>query len=152
MSSIYRVFCHHIFPPDISNGRFTLMMSAIRSLRSYVQTAKVSTRVVRPSASGRQCLAAVSQASLTSTRPSHATSRSYRHENFTRATTRSYASAASVSANVAKTKLYDLHLEHGAKMVPFGGFLMPVQYSDQGVGESHKWTREKASLFDVSHM
>lgn len=37
-------------------------------------------------------------------------------------------------------------------MVPFGGFLMPVQYSDLGVGESHKWTREKASLFDVSHM
>lgn len=29
---------------------------------------------------------------------------------------------------------------------------MPVQYSDLGVGESHKWTREKASIFDVSHM
>lgn len=37
-------------------------------------------------------------------------------------------------------------------MVPFGGFYMPVQYSDLGVGESHKWTREKASIFDVSHM
>ena len=29
---------------------------------------------------------------------------------------------------------------------------MPVQYSDLGVGDSHRWTREKASLFDVSHM
>ncbi|KAF2094821.1 glycine cleavage system T protein [Rhizodiscina lignyota] len=37
-------------------------------------------------------------------------------------------------------------------MVPFGGFYMPVQYSDLGIGDSHKWTREKASLFDVSHM
>ncbi|KAF2223106.1 hypothetical protein BDZ85DRAFT_274195 [Elsinoe ampelina] len=37
-------------------------------------------------------------------------------------------------------------------MVPFGGYEMPVQYSDLSVGESHKWTREKASIFDVSHM
>ena len=37
-------------------------------------------------------------------------------------------------------------------MVPFGGYSMPVQYSDLSVGESHKWTREKASLFDVGHM
>lgn len=37
-------------------------------------------------------------------------------------------------------------------MVPFGGFSMPVQYADLGVGESHNWTREKASLFDVGHM
>lgn len=37
-------------------------------------------------------------------------------------------------------------------MVPFGGYTMPVQYSDLSVGESHIWTREKASLFDVGHM
>lgn len=37
-------------------------------------------------------------------------------------------------------------------MVPFAGFSMPVQYSDLSVGESHVWTREKASLFDVGHM
>ena len=37
-------------------------------------------------------------------------------------------------------------------MVPFGGFSMPVQYSDLSVGESHHWTREKASIFDVGHM
>lgn len=55
-------------------------------------------------------------------------------------------------SNLGKTDLYDLHLAHGAKMVPFGGYSMPVQYSDLGVGESHKWTREKASIFDVGHM
>jgi aminomethyltransferase len=54
--------------------------------------------------------------------------------------------------NLGKTDLYDLHLANGAKMVPFGGYSMPVQYSDLGVGESHKWTREKASIFDVGHM
>lgn len=51
-----------------------------------------------------------------------------------------------------KTALYDLHLAHGAKMVPFGGFQMPVQYSGLSVSESHKFTRTNASLFDVSHM
>jgi aminomethyltransferase len=68
----------------------------------------------------------------------------------TPAAVRCYASS-SEQAN-AKTSLYDLHVSKGAKMVPFGGYMMPVQYSDLGVGESHKWTREKASLFDVSHM
>lgn len=51
-----------------------------------------------------------------------------------------------------KTRLYDVHLSHGAKMVPFAGYWMPVQYSDQAVGDSHRWTRENASLFDVGHM
>jgi aminomethyltransferase len=37
-------------------------------------------------------------------------------------------------------------------MVEFGGFMMPVQYSDLTIKDSHLWTREKASLFDVSHM
>ena len=53
---------------------------------------------------------------------------------------------------LSRTALYELHLEKGGKMVPFAGYSMPVQYSDLSVGESHKWTREKASLFDVSHM
>ena len=51
-----------------------------------------------------------------------------------------------------KTSLYDLHVEHAGKMVPFAGYDMPVQYSDLGVYDSHIWTREKASLFDVGHM
>jgi aminomethyltransferase len=37
-------------------------------------------------------------------------------------------------------------------MVEFGGFLMPVQYTDLSIKDSHLWTRKKASLFDVSHM
>ncbi len=51
-----------------------------------------------------------------------------------------------------RTALHELHISNGGKMVPFGGYSMPVQYSDLGVGESHRWTREKASLFDVGHM
>lgn len=60
--------------------------------------------------------------------------------------------ASSSSEPLSKTQLYDLHLEHGAKMVPFAGFDMPLQYADLSHVESHMWTREKASLFDVSHM
>ncbi|KAF2762020.1 glycine cleavage system T protein [Pseudovirgaria hyperparasitica] len=68
--------------------------------------------------------------------------------------TRQYATnnSAAISDPDAKTPLYDLHASYGAKFVPFGGYVMPVQYSDLSVGESHKWTREKASIFDVSHM
>ncbi|KAI0013464.1 hypothetical protein F4779DRAFT_395783 [Xylariaceae sp. FL0662B] len=67
---------------------------------------------------------------------------------------RSYASSpnSSLTAPPKKTPLYDLHLAHGAKMVPFGGFSMPVQYSDQSVSASHHFTRTHASLFDVGHM
>lgn len=49
------------------------------------------------------------------------------------------------------TPLYDLHVSFGAKMVPFAGYAMPVQYS-AGVMEEHLHTRHKAGLFDVSHM
>ena len=50
-----------------------------------------------------------------------------------------------------KTPLHALHLELGAKMVPFAGYDMPVQYPT-GVLTEHNWTREHAGLFDVSHM
>lgn len=50
-----------------------------------------------------------------------------------------------------RTQLYALHLELGAKMVPFAGYEMPVQYP-AGVLKEHLHTREKAGLFDVSHM
>ncbi|KAJ6036364.1 hypothetical protein N7540_000643 [Penicillium herquei] len=60
--------------------------------------------------------------------------------------------ASSSSEPLSKTQLYDLHHAHGAKMVPFAGFSMPLQYADLSHVESHMWTREKASLFDVSHM
>ncbi|CAG9859110.1 unnamed protein product [Phyllotreta striolata] len=51
-----------------------------------------------------------------------------------------------------KTALYDFHVENGGKMVNFGGFLLPVQYGDQSIVNSHLFTRKCASLFDVSHM
>jgi aminomethyltransferase len=49
-----------------------------------------------------------------------------------------------------RTPLYDLHVELGARMVPFAGYSMPVQY--EGILAEHRWTREHAGLFDVSHM
>lgn len=60
--------------------------------------------------------------------------------------------ASSSSEPLRKTQLFDLHEAHGAKMVPFAGYSMPLQYSDLSHVESHAWTREKASIFDVSHM
>lgn len=53
--------------------------------------------------------------------------------------------------SLARTPLYALHLELGAKMVPFAGYHMPVQYLP-GIIEEHKHTRTHAGLFDVSHM
>jgi aminomethyltransferase len=50
-----------------------------------------------------------------------------------------------------RTPLYDLHLELGARMVPFAGYALPVQYPT-GLLAEHHHTREAASLFDVSHM
>ena len=49
-----------------------------------------------------------------------------------------------------RTALYDKHVSLGAKMVPFAGFEMPVQYT--GVTEEHFAVREKVGIFDVSHM
>ncbi|KAE9376934.1 aminomethyltransferas-like protein [Stipitochalara longipes BDJ] len=63
-----------------------------------------------------------------------------------------HASSTSTPSDLQKTPLYDLHLAHGGKMVPFGGFHMPVQYSGLSVSASHHFTRSHASLFDVSHM
>ncbi len=51
---------------------------------------------------------------------------------------------------LSRTALHDLHLEIGARMVPFAGYSMPVQY--EGILAEHRWTREHAGLFDVSHM
>src|SRR3989337_49753 len=49
-----------------------------------------------------------------------------------------------------RTPLFDVHRQLGAKMVPFGGWEMPVQYA--GILEEHRAVRSKAGLFDVSHM
>lgn len=50
-----------------------------------------------------------------------------------------------------RTPLYEIHQVLGAKLVPFAGYEMPVQYPT-GILAEHKWTRESAGLFEVSHM
>lgn len=56
-----------------------------------------------------------------------------------------------MSDNLKRTPLYDRHVKLGAKIIPFAGFEMPVQYRVGVVGE-HRAVRERAGLFDVSHM
>ena len=51
---------------------------------------------------------------------------------------------------LSRTPLWERHKAAGARMVPFSGYEMPVQY--EGVLAEHRWTREHAGLFDVSHM
>lgn len=53
-------------------------------------------------------------------------------------------------ADLKKTPLYDLHVAAGARMVPFAGYSMPVQYS--GASDEHLNVRRAVGLFDVSHM
>jgi aminomethyltransferase len=52
--------------------------------------------------------------------------------------------------DLKRTPLHGLHLARGGRMVPFAGYEMPVQF--EGIIAEHNWTREKAGLFDVSHM
>ncbi|MBN9120374.1 MAG: glycine cleavage system aminomethyltransferase GcvT [Planctomycetes bacterium] len=54
-----------------------------------------------------------------------------------------------MSAN-RRTPLYQWHVDHKARMVPFGGWDMPVQYA--GIGPEHKAVRSAAGVFDISHM
>jgi aminomethyltransferase len=49
-----------------------------------------------------------------------------------------------------RTPLFDEHVKLGAKIVPFGGFEMPLQYSS--IIEEHRWVRKSVGIFDVSHM
>ena len=58
---------------------------------------------------------------------------------------------ASTQASLRNTPLHDLHLSLGARMVPFAGYSMPVQYPT-GLMAEHLHTRAAAGLFDVSHM
>lgn len=52
--------------------------------------------------------------------------------------------------NLKKTCLYDSHVALGAKMSPFAGFMMPIQYSS--ITEEHNAVRHAVGMFDVSHM
>ena len=59
---------------------------------------------------------------------------------------------AQTSADDLKTTpLLDRHVAANGRMVPFGGYALPVQYPT-GIMAEHKWCREQAGLFDVSHM
>ncbi len=60
------------------------------------------------------------------------------------------AAPAAAPTALKRTPLYDLHRELGAKLIDFGGWEMPVQYS--GILEEHRAVRERVGLFDVSHM
>jgi glycine hydroxymethyltransferase len=53
-------------------------------------------------------------------------------------------------ATLRRTSLYETHKQSGARMVPFAGWEMPVQYTS--IVEEHRATRQAAGLFDVSHM
>ena len=59
--------------------------------------------------------------------------------------------APAAPPSLQHTPLYELHLELGARMVPFAGYSMPVQYP-AGLMAEHLHTRQAAGLFDVSHM
>ncbi|CAH8251984.1 unnamed protein product [Arabidopsis lyrata] len=54
-------------------------------------------------------------------------------------------------ADLKKTALYDFHVAHGGKMVPFAGWSMPIQYKDS-IMDSTVNCRQNGSLFDVAHM
>ena len=59
-----------------------------------------------------------------------------------------YASSSAAGPK-RRTALYDVHVKAGGTMVEYGGFQMPVLYKSQSITDSVKWTRAKASLFDV---
>ena len=61
------------------------------------------------------------------------------------------ANPATTPAVLQNTALTDLHIELGARLVPFAGYQMPVQYP-LGILKEHLHTRSSAGLFDVSHM
>jgi aminomethyltransferase len=58
---------------------------------------------------------------------------------------------ATLTETLHRTPFYDLHVKLGARIVPFAGYEMPVQYPT-GILTEHNWTRSSAGLFDVSHM
>jgi aminomethyltransferase len=55
-----------------------------------------------------------------------------------------------IEAALKKTVLYDEHVRLGAKMIPFGAWIMPVQYS--GIIDEHQAVRKNVGVFDISHM
>src|SRR5688500_16268161 len=60
------------------------------------------------------------------------------------------ASPCEMASDLLKTPLHAWHASHGARLVDFAGWSMPVQYGS--IVEEHQATRKAAALFDVSHM
>ncbi len=54
------------------------------------------------------------------------------------------------SSQIKETPFYKYHIEAGAKMIPFAGYMMPIQYT--GITAEHQAVRENVGLFDLSHM
>ncbi len=54
--------------------------------------------------------------------------------------------------SLKQTPLYPMHLKYNGKIIDFGGWELPVQYEGMGIIKEHQMVREKAGLFDVSHM
>ncbi|KAI0030161.1 hypothetical protein K488DRAFT_79769 [Vararia minispora EC-137] len=65
---------------------------------------------------------------------------------------RTYATGFESENPLRKTGLFDFHVSNGAKMVPFGGWSMPLSYGSVGQVASHSHVRTHAGLFDVGHM
>ncbi len=57
-----------------------------------------------------------------------------------------------VHETLKRTPLFDIHVSLKAKMVPFGGWEMPLQYADAGILAEYESTRRKVAVFDTSHM
>src|SRR5207253_4850509 len=57
---------------------------------------------------------------------------------------------ATEAPTLRRTPLYDRHIALGAKMVPFAGYEMPIQY--EGIVAEHRAVRSAAGIFDLSHM
>lgn len=150
MASAMRSFCQG------SALRFTA-----KSVRSLTSRSTFSASRGTVSSASRRSAASLTQSARSTCQRALSTAQCQprRRVNVIPAQTRSrytsqqirYASSTS-DADLRVTPLYDLHVAHGAKMVPFAGYSMPLQYEDLSHVESHLWTREKASLFDVSHM
>ncbi|KER19647.1 hypothetical protein T265_11633 [Opisthorchis viverrini] len=56
------------------------------------------------------------------------------------------------STGALRTPFYDFHISHGAKIVDFCGFSLPIQYAQQNILDSHNYVRKNCGIFDVSHM
>ena len=61
-----------------------------------------------------------------------------------------YRAGMASNTTATRSPLHDFHLQHGAKMVDYAGWELPLHYGS--IGDEHVWTRTSGGLFDVSHM